>query len=84
MERLAIALIAGVFGFMTGVFAWFVTPRAFDISYSTFLVISAVLAASFFSLAIINPDRASDWLGKLWDGITLINRKIFTWIRLIK
>jgi hypothetical protein len=84
MERLAIALLAAAFGFLTGVLAWFVTPRVFGISYATFAVVSIVLAVVFFAVAIVNPGRASSWLGKTWDGITLLNREVLSWIKLIK
>lgn len=84
MERLAIALIGSVFGFMTGVLAWFVAPQALEIPYSTLLVVSVLLAGVFFVLTMLNPDGATRLLGKSWDGIALISRQILFWIRLFK
>ena len=83
-DRLAVAFLSAGFGFLTGMIVWLATPRAFDISFSVFLWSSVILAAVFSFIGFISPAFASRSLGNILDAVTIIRRKIFFWIRLIK
>ena len=83
-DRLAIAILSALFGFLTGVIIWFAMPRAFGISYSVFLWLSVILAVLFSFIGFFSPDFASRTLGKIWDAVGVIRRHVFFWSRLIK
>ena len=83
-DRLAIAVLAAGFGFLSGLIIWFALPGAFDISFSVFFWLSVILAAAFSVIGFFSPLFASRALGNIWDAVRVIHRKIFFWIRLIK
>lgn len=84
VENFLLALVHGVMGFFTGILIWFVTPVAFGISAKVYILISILLAALFFVFGLIRPLRTADQAGSIWDFITVLQRQIFSWIKLIK
>ena len=84
VENFLLALVNGVMGLFTGVLIWFVTPVAFGISAKVYILISVLLAALFFVFGLIRPLRTADHIGSSWDFITVLQRQVLSWIKLIK
>lgn len=85
LENLAIALLLGICGFLSGILVWWVlsyTP-GLDIPYKTYLYLSVVLAVVFFLFGLFRSDRAIDFLGEIWKGLGRLWELLwwFKWLR---
>ena len=84
-ENLAIALLLGICGFLSGVLVWWVlafTP-GLDIPFTSYFHLSVVLAIIFFVYGLFRSSKAIDLLGEIWKGLVRVWELVW-WFRFLR
>ncbi len=96
LENLAIALLLGICGFLSGVLVWWVlafTP-GLDIPFTSYFHLSVVLAIVFFVYGLFRSSKAIDYglfrsskaidlLGEIWKGLVRVWELVW-WFRFLR
>jgi len=86
VERIAIGLMVGIFGFLIGMFAWwlFSTAPGLRFGWSFYLTLSVVLGVVSFIVGLWRPERTIDVLGRIGKTIYSISSEIVSWFRFLR
>ena len=76
-DNLLLAIVMGGIGVFTGFLIWFIMPASFGISALTYMLLSFLLAAGFFTFGLMQPEKSIQYLDKSWEFIVKRIRKLF-------
>lgn len=86
VERLAIALMTGIFGFLIGLLAWWLLADGpgLQFGWPFYLTLSCAIGLLSFLLGLWRPERTIDVLG--WIGQTIFNvwSEVLSWFRFLR
>lgn len=83
LERLLIALLVGIFGFLIGMFAWWELSDVFG-SFRIYLSISLLLGAAGFLVGLSRPNETIDLLGLVAKKIWSFSFEVLSWFRFLR
>ena len=86
IERLAIALIVGIFGFLTGLCAWWYLSDVpgLDLGWSFYLTLMWLLGIVCFLIGLWRPEKTVDVLGLIGRAIYGLWNQVFHWFRFLR
>jgi hypothetical protein len=86
LERAAMGLVAGIAGFATGIFCWwiFTGVPGFDFQLRYYFYFSCALGLVFFFLGLWRPRGTVDMLGSIWDKLMSLSMEVLVWFRMLR
>ena len=86
IERIAIGLMTGIFGFLIGMFAWwlFSTAPGLRFGWSFYLSLSVVLGVLSLIVGLWRPEKMIDVLGWIGKTIYSISSEVVSWFRFLR
>ena len=86
IERLAIGLMIGIFGFLIGLFAWWLLSDGpgLQFGWPFYLALSCVLGLLSFFFGLWRPEQTIDVLGRIGRTIFNIWSEVLSWFRFLR
>ena len=75
--NLLFAMVMGGFGLFTGFFIWFILSAIFGGGAMGYLLLSILLAVSFFVFGLLQPEKAARMIDQVWKYFANCIRQVF-------
>lgn len=84
LERLAIAFLVGLLGFLVGLFAWWVMFPVLDFGWRFHWYATCAIAIVSFLLGLWRPEKTMDVLGVVGKKLWSFSSEVLSWFRFLR
>ena len=84
LERVAMALVAGLLGFLTGIFTWWAFSGIPGFDLRLFFPLSLLLSGICFLVGLWRPNATVELLGLVGQKVWSFSNQVLSWFRLLR